>query len=67
VAGTEFLRSEVGAVLTVLAIVVTVAVLSFVLYIGREEYGIARQEGRGRMRSVLRSIRVTFDSFVMGH
>jgi hypothetical protein len=44
VAGTEFLRSEVGAVLTVLAIVVTVAVLSFVLYIGREEYGIARQE-----------------------
>jgi hypothetical protein len=52
---------------TVLAIVVTVAVFGFILYIGREEYGIARREGRGRVRAVLRSIRVTFDSFVMGH
>jgi hypothetical protein len=57
----------VGAVLTVVAIVVTVAVYGFILYIGREEYGIARREGRGRARAILRSIRVTFDSFVIGH
>jgi hypothetical protein len=54
-------------IVTVLAIVVTVAVFGFILYIGREEYGIARREGRGRVRAVLRSIRMTFDSFVMGH
>ncbi|MEY2459701.1 MAG: hypothetical protein QOG30_1531 [Acidimicrobiaceae bacterium] len=53
--------------MTILATVVTAAVFGFILYIGREEYGIARREGRGRVRAVLRPIRVTFDSVVMGH
>jgi hypothetical protein len=57
----------VAAVLTGLAIVLTLAVLGFMVFIGHEEYGIARDEGRGRIRAVLRAIRVTFDSFVMGH
>ena len=65
--GQSSYARSVGAVLSVLAIVVIVAVFGFVLYIGREEYGIARRDGRGRMRAVLRSIRVAFDSFVMGH
>ena len=50
-----------------LVIIVTVGVFAFVAYIGREEYGVALDDGRGRVRAVLSAVRVTFDSFVMGH
>lgn len=55
-----------GAVGAVVGILLTAAVLAFILYIGREEYGIARSDGMGRWRSVARAIRRTVDGFVMG-
>ena len=48
--------------MAVLAIVLTVAVFGFIVYIGREEYGVAGRERHGRTRAVLRAIRVRFDS-----
>lgn len=56
-----------GLALKIAAMVVTVAVFGFMAYIGREEYRIARREGRGRVGSASRAPRVTVDSFVMGH
>lgn len=55
-----------GAVGAVVGMLLTAAVLAFILYIGREEYGIARSDGMGRWLSVARAIRRTVDGFVMG-
>lgn len=54
---------DVGAVIGILF---TAVVVTFILYVGREEYGIARSGGIGRWRSVARAIRRTLDGFVMG-
>lgn len=57
------IMEDVGAVI---AMLFTAVVVAFILYIGREEYGIARSDGMGRWRSVARAIRRTVDGFVMG-
>lgn len=55
-----------GGVGAVIGMLFTAVVVAFILYIGREEYGIARSDGMGRWRSVARAIRRTVDGFVMG-
>ena len=49
-----------------IGMLITAAVVAFILYIGHEEYGIARSDGMGRLRSIARAARRTVDGFVMG-
>jgi len=56
----------VRTVLKIASLVFAVGLLGVMVYIGREEYGIARREGRRPLRAAVRALRVTIDSFVMG-
>lgn len=54
------------AVPAVIGMLVTVAVIGFVGYVGRDEYRVARNEGMAPLRAVARAIRKTIDMFVLG-